>query len=231
MLKVVCCDDEKEMRKALIKIIEPALQLQGLDYQVSEFSSGEELLSSSRQEAIDLLFLDIEMNTLDGIETAKRLRKINQHAVIVFITAFADFVFQGYEVKALNYLLKPYGSEKIIEVLHKALDELETAQPKYFVVEQKAGATKIALKDICYFTSDRRMLTVVTVKDSCTFYGKLSELRLPDHFLRIHNRFLVNLNYVDQVESAFLYCNREQLPISRKYRQSLMVSFAKNMLG
>lgn len=231
MIQVVCCDDEKEMRKALIKIIEPELQLQGINYQLSEFASGEELLSSNRLEAVDLLFLDIEMKALDGIETAKQLRKVNQRAVIVFITAFADFVFQGYEVKALNYLLKPYGEKKIVEVLRKALDELEMTQSKYFVIEQKSGITKIPLKDICYFSSDRRMLTVVTTKDSSSFYGKLSDLELPDAFLRIHNRYIVNLNYVEQLEAAFLYCNQEQLPISRKYRQSLMVNFAKNMLG
>lgn len=230
MLEVVCCDDEKEMRKALMRIIEPELQLQGIEYQLREFSSGEELLSS-RLESIDLLFLDIEMKALDGIETAKQLRKINQHAVIIFVTAFADFVFQGYEVKALNYILKPYGEKKIVEVLHKALDELETAQPKYFVIEQKSGITRVALKEICYFTSDRRIVTIVTAKDSITFYGKLNDLVLPDHFLRIHNRYVVNLHYVDQVEAGSLTCNQEQLPISRKYRQSLMVSFAKNMLG
>lgn len=231
MLEVVCCDDEKEMRKALMKIIEPDLQLQGRDYQLQECSSGEELLTISRLEAVDLFFLDIEMKQLDGIETAKLIRKVNQHAVIIFITAFADFVFQGYEVKALNYLLKPYNGKKIIEVLRTALKELESEQPHYFVIEQKAGVTRVALKDICYFTSDRRMLTVVTTTDSYTFYGKLNELELPSQFLRIHNRYLVNLNYVDQVEAAFLYCNQAQLPISRKYRQSLMVSFAKNMLG
>ncbi|SET09696.1 two component transcriptional regulator, LytTR family [Enterococcus malodoratus] len=230
MLEVVCCDDEKEMRKALMRIIEPELQLQGIEYQLREFSSGEELLSS-RLESIDLLFLDIEMKALDGIETAKQLRKINQHAVIIFVTAFADFVFQGYEVKALNYILKPYGEKKIVEVLHKALDELETAHPKYFVIEQKSGITRVALKEICYFTSDRRIVTIVTAKDSITFYGKLNDLVLPDHFLRIHNRYVVNLHYVDQVEAGSLTCNQEQLPISRKYRQSLMVSFAKNMLG
>lgn len=230
MLKVVCCDDEKEMRKALMRIIEPELQLQGIEYQLREFSSGEELLSS-RLESIDLLFLDIEMKALDGIETAKQLRKTNQHAVIIFVTAFADFVFQGYEVKALNYILKPYGEKKIVEVLHKALDELETAQPKYFVIEQKSGITRVALKEICYFTSDRRIVTIVTAKDPITFYGKLNDLVLPDHFLRIHNRYVVNLHYVDQVEAGSLTCNQEQLPISRKYRQSLMVSFAKNMLG
>lgn len=231
MLEVVCCDDEKEMRKALIRLIEPEFQLLGVDYQLSEFASGEELLSSNRLETVDLLFLDIEMKNLDGIETAKQLRKVNQHAVIIFITAFADFVFQGYEVQALNYLLKPYSKEKILEVLHKALEELERTQPKYFLIEQKSGSTRVPLKDICYFMSDRRLLTVITTQGSYAFYGKLSELELPECFLRIHNRYIVNLNYVEQVESASLSCNQAQLPISRKYRQSFMVHFAKTLLG
>lgn len=230
MLRVVCCDDEREMRKALIKIIEPELQLQGMKYQLSEFSSGEDLLNS-QMDAIDLLFLDIEMKDLDGIETAKQLRKVNPHAMIIFITAFADFVFQGYEVRALNYLLKPYNKRKILAVLKDALAELDAEKKHYFIIEQKASVIKMALKDIYYFTSDRRKVTAITTKEPFTFYGKLNDLELPDYFLRIHNRYLVNLNHVVHIESTFLYCRQEQLPISRKYRQALMINFARNSLG
>ncbi|OTO67701.1 MULTISPECIES: LytR/AlgR family response regulator transcription factor [unclassified Enterococcus] len=231
MLEVVCCDDEKEMRKALTRIIAPELQLQGIDYRLHEYSSGEEFLSSGSIETVDLLFLDIEMKRLDGIETAKRLRKSNPRAVIVFVTAFADFVFEGYEVHALNYLLKPYGEKKIIEVLHKALGELEATDTRYFMIEHKADRSKVALKDIYYFTSDRRLVTVATTSGPKSFYGKLSDLALPDSFLRIHSRYIVNLAHVDQVSATSLTCNQETLPISRKYRQGLLVNFAKNMLG
>lgn len=151
--------------------------------------------------------------------------------MIIFITAFADFVFQGYEVRALNYLLKPYNKRKILAVLKDALAELDAEEKHYFIIEQKASVIKMALKDIYYFTSDRRKVTAITAKEPFTFYGKLNDLELPDYFLRIHNRYLVNLNHVDHIESTFLYCRQEQLPISRKYRQALMINFARNSLG
>lgn len=108
-------------RDDLKKIIGTELELCGIDYQIQEFTCGEDLVRAGENLDCEILVLDIEMKELDGICTAKKLRSLNWTAEIIFVTSHPDFVFQGYEVRALNYILKPYESEKIVSVLHTAL--------------------------------------------------------------------------------------------------------------
>ncbi len=104
------------------KILGTELELSGIDYRVTEFSCGEGQCFGTVRRGLTDYFLDIEMKDLDGVETAKKLRMKNSSAVIIFVTSHPDFVFQGYEVRTLNYILKPYKPEKIKEViLRKAL--------------------------------------------------------------------------------------------------------------
>ena len=106
-MKIAICDDEKKLRSGLKHVIEMKLQLDGVDYEIAEYECGEDLLAGIGGNPPDILFLDIEMKGLDGMETARELRKKNQDTVIVFVTAYPDFVFQGYEVRAFHYILKP----------------------------------------------------------------------------------------------------------------------------
>ena len=113
MLQLAVCDDERVFRSDLRKLLGTELELCGIDYHISEFTSGEELIAGMEKADCQILFLDIEMKGIDGVEEARRLRETKRQMEIVFVTSYADFVFQGYEVRALNYILKPYESEKI----------------------------------------------------------------------------------------------------------------------
>ncbi len=202
MVKIGICDDEPEMRKPLRQILEQVLQLQGVEYLISESESGEELTAGISCLDIDILFLDIEMRSLDGIETAKLLRRKGMKGIIIFVTAYPDFVFQGYEVHAFHYILKPYRKEKIEEVLRQALHELDLSKEQYFVIEQKARVIRIPLSQTIAFQSDRRKVEALLEEDFVAFYGRIDEVyrELPSCFIRIHNRYIVNLNYVTTLE-------------------------------
>ena len=121
-MKIAICDDEKNLRRDLRRLVEIHLELKGLSFSVSEYESGEQLLADSRSEDIDILFLDIEMPGKGGMETASLLRASGRKMLIIFITAYPDYVFQGYEVQAFHYILKPYQEKKIKEVLDRAGD-------------------------------------------------------------------------------------------------------------
>ncbi len=232
MLELVLCDDEKIYRNDLKKILGTDLELSGIDYRVTEFSCGEELLAGSSNNGSQIIFLDIEMKDLDGIETAKKLRARNSHAVIIFVTSYPDFVFQGYEVRALNYIMKSYKPEKIIEVLHKAMEELEVSTEKYYVVEQRSGTIRIPLSRIRYFSSDKRLIHVVTDTETYEFYGKLSDLetKLSNAFVRIHNRYLIHLKYLNEIQGSQAIVDGEALPVSKSCKSALSIAFAKFML-
>lgn len=232
MLLIAICDDEKSLRNDLRKLLEPELDLCGIDFKIDEFDCGEKLISALDTATFDILFLDIEMKGLNGIETAKELRKKTSITQIIFVTSYPDFVFQGYEVQALHYILKPYEQKKIVSVLHTAIELLEQNIEKHFVIEQKNGTIRIPVNKIYYFYSEKRFVNAVTESGTYSFYDKLSEItdQLPEYFIRIHNRYLVSLNYMEALHGDSIICHGEELPVSRSYKQELSIAFAKYML-
>ena len=140
--------------------------------------------------------------------------------------------FQGYEVHAFHYILKPCEDEKIKRVFHMALKETGQLKEQYYLIEQKSGVMKLALSKVLYFKSDRKKIKAYMKDGSEEFYGSLSEMEgvLPSYFVRSHNRYLVNLNFVTKVEGRFCICGEEELPVSRGSRQGLLVAFARMML-
>lgn len=232
MLQLAVCDDEKVFRSDLRKILGTELELCGIDYHISEFTSGEELIAGMEKADCQILFLDIEMKGIDGVEAARRLRETKRQMEIVFVTSYADFVFQGYEVRALNYILKPYEPEKIAAVLHTALEALDIEAEKYYVIDQRGGSIRVPLSSVKYFSSDRRTVHAVTTEQEYTFYEKLSDLetKLPDTFVRIHNRYLVHLKYLEAVRQNTAVVDGEELPVSRSCKSGLSIAFAKYML-
>ena len=191
MINIGICDDEASMRRLLRAPLEQKLQLLGADYRIFEYDCGETLLTRPETEWLDILFLDIELKQLSGMETARNLRKRDSHTLLIFVTAYPDFVFQGYEVHAFHYILKPYENQKIMKVLEQAIKELGQNREHYFTLEQKSGTTKIPAKKILAFSSDRRKI-IISLEDGnkLEFYGKLDavETDLPDYFIRCHNR-------------------------------------------
>ena len=232
MLQLAVCDDERVFRSDLRKILGTELELCGIDYHISEFTSGEELIAGLEKADCQILFLDIEMKGIDGVETARRLRETKRQMEIIFVTSYADFVFQGYEVRALNYILKPYEPEKIAAVLHTALEALDIEAEKYYVIDQRGGSIRVPLSSVKYFSSDRRTVHAVTTEQEYTFYEKLSDLEteLPDTFVRIHNRYLVHLKYLEAVRQNTAVVDGEELPVSRSCKSGLSIAFAKYML-
>lgn len=232
MIGIAICDDEKIYRDKLRQVLEIQLELKGMEYKITTFDCGEDFILALGQTHYDIIFLDIEMKALNGLETAKIIRKQDKKAVILFVTSHPDFVFQGYEVRALNYILKPFENQKIIELLHSALDELLQQQDRFYLVQLKSGTRRINLNETRYLVSDRRKINALTANGSVEFYGKLDDLEqeLPEFFIRIHQRYLVNINYIAAVEKSSALVSGERLPVARSRMQPLMIAIAKTML-
>lgn len=232
MITIGICDDEPNMRKLLRIPIEKKLQLLGEEYLIYEFSSGITLLSSEQVSSLDFLFLDIEMPELSGMETARALRSSKLDTTIIFVTAYPDFVFQGYEVHAYHYILKPYEERKIMSVLEQAILSSGIHEEKYLTVTKKSGIIKVPFNQIRSISSDRRKLLINRGEECVEFYGKLGDIKeqLPNYFIQIHNRYLVNLNFVTSIEGSECICDDSHYPVSQTYRLSLEIAFAKNLL-
>ncbi len=231
-MKIGICDDEKSLRKDLRALIEVQMDLCGAEYEIEEFDNGIQVLEAGKED-LDILFLDIEMPELSGMDTAKALRRIGSKALIIFVTAYPDFVFQGYEGQAFHYILKPYQEKKIREVLVKALRETEQMLQEYFMIDHKGGTLRLLLSEILYFKSEGRSVWAVTSNRQEVFYGRLDEVeeQISYGFQRVHNRYLVNLKHVTQVSAKTCICGDTEIPVSRAYKQRLAVAFARTMLN
>jgi DNA-binding LytR/AlgR family response regulator len=237
MLRIALCDDEENARDAL------RIQLEKLmdeleDEIVYEFSNGRTCINwlTAHPGEVDLLFLDVEMGKENGMDAAKKIRTVNRDLLIVFATGYTDYVFDGYQVNALDFLVKPVSPEKLKEVLLRAKELLTPPTDRFFVLKNADGAYRLPWDDILYFYSDRRYIHLVTVIKTYTFYGKLNDIekQVRNNFVRIHQRYLVNSDNVTFVGGDFVTVDNpacEKLPVSRAYKKEASEKLARVLLS
>lgn len=230
MLRIGICDDSAaarlSLRSALGRLVPGCLPY--------EFSSGEGLLSwlEKHPNAMDLLFLDIEMDGASGMDTAHTIRSRDSRLLIVFVTGYPDYVFDGYTVRALDYLLKPIRTDKLASVLARAREQLTDDAPELFTLRNTDGIFRVPKREILYFYSDRRLVHLVTAQADYTFYDKLdhtAQLAGPD-FVRTHQRYLVRIDAIDRIDANQVLIGTTRLPISRANRTAVMEACARGLL-
>lgn len=201
-----------------------------------QFNSGEELLQA--EENFDIVFLDIMMDGLDGMKTAKRIRKKASCRLLVFISASREYVFDAYDVEAFWYLVKPVETGKLKQVLKKAVLKTEAASPDFILVNKGRQKQKIFLRDILYFEIMGRLIVIHKTGSISDYYGKISileeELR-EKGFFRCHKSYLVHLKYVKGYNrQEAVLDNGEKIPISkRRYEEfcKALLSYMKKSGG
>ena len=231
MLQIGICDDMSEVRMKLRILLERLLEAQSIQCQLYEFSSGEGLLSwyEKHRGELDLVFLDIEMGGMNGMEAAKLLRAADESLQLVFVTGYTDYVFDGYAVGALGYLIKPPKLSQLQDVLTRALSAIHRQEPELFFCRNGDSHYRIRKDAILYFQSAGRQVTCVTKERSYAFYAKLDEVteKLGEGFVRIHQRYLVCANAVERMDSAEVSIGGKTLPISRTHSQAALLALAR----
>lgn len=216
-MKIAICDDSAEIRNRLNKLI----KAQYPQCEISGFSDGKQLLTSPY--SFDLIFLDIAMGELSGIEAAKLLRKRDNAAtrpLIVFITAYREYMEQAFDVNAFHYLVKPISEEKFKYVFAAALKEIKgKAADKFIMIKANGEREKILLKDIFYVESSNKKSVFHTTSGTVEVYYKIEDLEkeLEGQFFRCHRCYLVNLESVTGYGyEGIKLMSGENLPMSKK---------------
>lgn len=230
-MRIGICDDSADARDALRLLLEKRLK-EGEEI-VYEFSTGAGAASWFQKHPgeIELLFLDVEMKGINGMEAARRIREFDNSLMIVFVTGYADYVFEGYRVGALDYLIKPVEENALKDVLVRVRRQLLQKRPQMYLLKNTDGFFRFPIHEISYFYSDRRKVTLVLQEKEYSFYGKLDEVEreLPG-FVRIHQRFLVNPDKAEHMGAGSVVINGHELPMSRALREAAAVKLAKAML-
>lgn len=186
-------------------------------------------MSFLQQEQIDILFLDINMPKLSGINFLKSLR---QPPLVIFTTAYPEYAVEGFELEAIDYLLKPISLERFTKAIFKAIQQLEIQQqliPKpsqeYLIVKADKKLHKIEQKDILYMEAYGDYVKIKLENRQFTPKKKLSDLYKEMNqnlFLQVHRSFIINLKAVEYIEGNRLKVGEKMLPISQTYRNELL---------
>ncbi len=235
MLRIGICDDMYDARQSLRNALERVLDRKSEQAVFFDFSSGEGILRwmSTHIGELDLIFLDMEMNGLDGIAAARKLRALDEGLQLVFVTAYSDRVFDGYTVGALGYILKPPEPGQLEDVLTRCSSVLKRERERMFICRSGDIVYRIPVSGILYFYSERRKVFCITKQRKYAFYGKLDEVALgtKDGFVRIHQRYLVCSSAVERVSDNEVSINGETLPISRSCRKAALLALTRASLG
>lgn len=208
MLKIAICDDEEYFLEQEKECISQYMNRLGYQFRIDTFASGVEfMMVGDRISRYDIIFLDINMEKMDGLETARKIREYTKAAYIVFVTAFITYSLEGYKVDAVRYILKDNDSLKkaIKECLDAIVDKMQYVENKC-VFDFQEGRKTLFLDEILYIESNLHKLQFhLTGHKSAqyTMYGRLDNIDEMLHnfnFCRVHKSYLVNLKYMEKVE-------------------------------
>lgn len=215
--RIAICDDEQNQIEYITSIVTSWSNHKGHSCEIRTFASAEAFLFEYEEDkAYDILLLDVEMKNMNGIELAKRIRKDNNRAEIIFITSHFEFVGEGYEVDALHYLIKPISVEKLTQVLTKAAEKL-SVEPPSVVISCEGETVKLYEADILYVESFLHYIVIHTKDNEYKIKENISvfENKVSDVFYRIHRSYLVSLKYITQISRTSVNIGNTELPLSR----------------
>lgn len=229
-LKCIITDDEPIARKGLQSYVERIdfLELVGV------CEDAIQLNKQLKSQQADLLFLDIEMPYMTGIEL---LNSLSNPPKVIITSAYAEYAIKGYDLEVSDYLLKPISFDRFLKAVNKVYDQLISSQTPvvqdYLFVKTSLKLEKIRFNDmrfiegvenyVAIYTSDGKIITHTTLR---TILQKLP----PERFVQVHKSYLVNIDKIDSIEGNLLGIGKNKIPLSRTYKETALEIILKNKL-
>ncbi|MDZ4992781.1 response regulator [Clostridium perfringens] len=223
MFTIALCEDNSLQREELKNNLGKVLDEIGIDYKIIAFESGEDLLKSY-PEKLDILFLDIQMGKLTGMETARKVRDYDNKVEIIFITALWDYVQKGYEVRAFRYLIKPVKFQELKEQVTACVESITKKRDTYITIKDKGSLLKLKTEEILFLETFGRKVVIHTNAQEHivkTSMNKLEKELENMGFFRCHTSYIVNLSKIEELQKDSLVINKFNLPVSKHRMKNL----------
>lgn len=220
MINIAVCDDEKCMAVKIEKMVKDFFKRKNTDISIAMYFAGEELLKSN--ERADIIFLDIGMRGMDGIETARRLRAQGFHGFLIFITVLKEMVFRSFEAEPFDYLVKPVQEQYFVKTMERLFCSMQdglSPEKINLLVRKGCESNIISFQDIiCCEIIDRKVYLYLVSGEVISYYEKIENLekKLDGRFFRCHRSYLINLNHLKSYRDNTAYmADGKKIPVSR----------------
>lgn len=232
-MKLAIVDDEKIAVDLLKKYIKRFEEENKFDINVSVFYNPNDFLINYSND-YELVLMDIEMPGLNGIETAKELRRIDSNVVLMFITNMMQYAINGYEVEAIDFVLKPLSYEDFVLKMQKALRYVSRNKDKKITINTQDSIVNLYISDIYYIEVNKHYLLYHTTNGVYTTRGvmkNIAETLEEYNFVRSNHCYLINLKYIQSINGNIVRVSGKDLSISRNKKNELMMKFTKYIGG
>lgn len=227
-MNLFLCDDQPEFMAEFEKQLNEYFISRNLFFQLFSYSNGTQLLDSKIYP--DIIFLDIKMEGLSGLETAKNIRKNNSRSKIIFLTSYKQYVFQSFDVDASHYLIKPVNPKKLHTVLDHVIGQLTASSTQFLTFQSGQVTIRLPYSEIMFLEVQNRKIIVHARTETANFYGKLEilEKNLPPQFFRCHRSFIANMDFILRFNKTDLFfTNGETIPVSKRKYPDFSLAFMK----
>lgn len=231
MIQLAIVEDENSYADQLIEFVNKYQAESGKSFKITRFKDGDEITNGYRGQ-FDIILMDIEMKLMDGMTAAEEIRKLDQDVIIMFITNMTNYAIRGYQVDALDYVLKPVSYFAFSQKLGRAISKMKSKSSKTISIEMQSGVKKLDIDNVFYIESEGHNLNFYTSGGEFTIRAKLKDFEeqlVPYNFFRSNKGYLVNLKYVDGVENGSCLIAGKQLLISRARKNDFMTALTEYM--
>lgn len=232
-MRVAIVDDEQRVREQLREYVGRFAAESGLEMQTELFSSGDQFMQDYRM-VYDICIFDIDMPGTNGMDTARKLRKMDKNVTIIFVTNFVQYAINGYEVEAVDYIIKPVGYYDFSMKFYRTVEKAAQKQDRIYVIQTSEGARRLHVNDIIYIEVLSHYLYFHTEKSVYKARGSMNQLEaelMPYFFVRIHRAYLINLKYLENILAKEVVVNGTLFPLGRNYKDLVKQEYMKYIRG
>lgn len=216
-MNIAICEDESAQAQVLSLNVQQWARERKVAATITQYPNADSFLFAEGS-SCDVLLLDIQMPGINGMELARLIRRNDDRIAIVFVTGYADYIAEGYDVDALHYLMKPVSKGKLFDVLDRAVERLNRA-PQTILLNIDGEAVRLKHSEITYTEAVAHYVVIHTGTADYRARMRLSDLeaKLGVEFFRCHRSFLVGMKHVRRIaREAMVLTNGVEVPLSRK---------------
>lgn len=223
MINIAICENEDCLLEELSSLVISILKERGLEFTLHKFKSGEDLLTSYPNN-LDILFMDILLDGINGFETITRVRVFDSEVNIIFTTIETDYVYDAYELSVFRYLIKPINRLKLERHLCTCIEQILNRKST-LILTTKGKNHIIYIKSIIYAEVNNKKITIVLTDDKELVVemtmNQLEKQLKPHNFYRCHNSFIINLDFIETITRTSVIVNKYEIPVSRTKTEGL----------